>query len=80
MNRNQWFVFAGILLLMSVFFMGMADGAATVALMHIMEYPGEGSLVYVAQSIRSAIYGSSGTICLGLFFIFLICGYLERKK
>ncbi|MFB0562935.1 MAG: hypothetical protein ACETWM_17190 [Candidatus Lokiarchaeia archaeon] len=38
------------------------------------------SNIYNAQSIRSAIYGTTGILCLGLFFIFLICGELEKKK
>jgi len=77
MNRNQWFVFAGVLFLMFLFFITDATMQATSA---ASEYLTNGAtLFWQAQTIRSAVYGSFGTICFGLFFIFLICGYLEKK-
>jgi hypothetical protein len=38
------------------------------------------TLFWQTQTIRSAIYGSLGTICLGLFFICLISGNLEKEE
>lgn len=81
MNRNQWFVFGGVMFLMFLFFIWDATLQANTA--NIIMSPDMtivDSNLYNALSIRSAIYGSFGTICLGLFFIFLFCAYLEKEK
>lgn len=83
MNRNQWFVFAGVLFLMAMFFLVDAILQANNANFAFIGYPNitvVESNVYNALTVRSAIYGSVGTVCLGLFLICLICGYLEKKK
>jgi len=84
MNRNQWFVFGGVMFLMFLFFIWDATLQAHNAnmIMAVRSYNMSvvDSNLYNALTIRSSIYGSFGTICFGLFFIFLICGYLEKKK
>lgn len=78
MNRNQWFVFAGVFFLMYLFFITDATMQATSA---ASEFLSNGAtLFYQAQTIRSAIYGSFGTIFFGLFFISMISGFLEKRK
>lgn len=78
MNKKQWFVFAGVFLLMYLFFMNDAIIQASRAASEILT-KGTTSF-WQAMTIRSSIYGSFGTVCLGLFFIFLICGFLEPKQ
>lgn len=78
MIRNQWFVFACVLFLMFIFFIIDANIQAISA---ASEFLSKGAtLFWQAQTIRSSIYGSFGTFCLGLFFICILCGYFERKN
>ena len=81
MNRNQWFVFAFVFFLMGLFFIWDAMLQANNAnMLFSIDMSVVDSNIYNALTNRSAIYGSFGTVCLGLFFIFLICGFLEKKK
>lgn len=81
MRRSQWFVFAFVLSLMFMFFMWDASLQARNAnMIFSLDMNAVDSNLYNALTVRSALYGSFGTVCLGLFFIFLICGWLERRQ
>lgn len=80
MNRNQWFVFAFVLILMFLFFILNATLQAHNANMIFhQDMTVVDSNLFNALTLRSAIYGSFGTMCFGLSLIFWICGYLEKK-
>lgn len=75
MNRNQWFVFAGVFFLIFLFFINDATMQATSAASELLT---SGTTTYwQTQTIRSAIYGSFAVVSFGLFLAFLISGFLE---
>jgi hypothetical protein len=74
MNDKQWYTFGVLLWLASLFFIGKAIEASTGTILGSAD-----QFVYLAGSVKSAIYGSVGTLTMVLGVGCVIAGYLETK-
>ena len=77
MNRNQWFVFAGVFFLLGIFLTSFAS-IWNVTCTGLLQ-PGS-EMLYTACTIKSMSYAIPGMIILALGTAFSSCGYLEKKK